>query len=370
MSPLASGSTPPRPPGRGPGLAAARLAAALALAVLVGWILRPFLTPLAWAAILAYATWPLHQRLPGRERRPRLVAAALTVGVAVGIGIPVALLLVTLADEATRIAGTVLEWREAGAPLPEALRTSPLARRALELAAPFFESARTGAGLERAGSELSRALVALAGGIARNAVKFGVAMVSLYAFYVSGERLIELGRRLAPLLFPTAPARFLESIGASVQAVMFGLIGTALAQGLLAGAGLAVAGVPSPVALGAATALLSVLPGGGGAITLMAAGWLAISGRWIAALLLALWAMLVVSSMDNLLRPVLISERGRIPFLVVFLGVLGGIAALGLIGVFLGPVILSVGFALLVEFSRTPLGSSEQPQETHGAKTD
>jgi predicted PurR-regulated permease PerM len=63
--------------------------------------------------------------------------------------------------------------------------------------------------------------------------------------------------------------------------------------------------------------------------------------------------------MDNLLRPMLISERGRIPFLVVFLGVLGGLAAFGLVGVFLGPVVVSVGFALVVEFSRTPLRTPE-----------
>jgi predicted PurR-regulated permease PerM len=334
----------------------------MVLAGLVGWILRPFLTPLAWGAILAYASWPLYRRLPGRERRPRLVAAALTAGVAVGIGIPVAFLLVMLADDGRAILGAVLEWRAAGAPLPEALRANPPLMRAVELAAPLFDSARTDVALERAGSEISRALVALAGGVARNVVKFGVAMVSLYVFYLSGERLIDLGRRLAPLLFPAAPARFLESIGASVRAVMFGLLGTALVQGILAGAGLAVAGVPSPVALGATTALLSVLPGGGGAITLVAAAWLAVSGRWVAGLLLALWAMLVVSSMDNLLRPMLISERGRIPFLVVFLGVLGGLAAFGLIGVFLGPVILSVGFALLVEFSRTPVGTAEEAE--------
>jgi predicted PurR-regulated permease PerM len=337
---------------------AARIAAAAVLLALVVWILRPFLTPLVWGAILAYATWPIYRRLPGRERRPRIVAAALVVGVGLGIGIPVALLLVTLADEASAIARTVLEWRKSGAPLPETLRNA-LTLGAFEFLTPVVEAARAGAWLERAGSELSRALVSLAGGIARNAVKFGVAMVSLYAFYVSGEHLMDLGRRLAPLLFPVAPARFLEGIGASVRAVMFGLLGTALAQGVLAGGGMAVAGVPSPVALGAATALISVLPGGGGAITLAAAAWLAFSGRWLAALLLALWAVVVVSSMDNLLRPMLISERGRIPFLVVFLGVLGGLAAFGLVGVFLGPVVVSVGFALVVEFSRTPLRTPE-----------
>ncbi len=342
------------------GVLAARVAAAAVLTVAAIAVLHSFLVPLAWAAILAYVTWPLYRRLPGRERWPRLMAAAFAGGVAIGIGIPVALLLITLADEATGIAGTLLDWQQQGAPLPAWITESELAHRALQLwrQSPFGDPASAGEWLGRAGTELSRRLVALAGGLARNAIKFGVTMVSLYAFYLSGERLLEVGRRLAPLLFPVAPARFLESIGDAVRAVLFGLLGTALAQGLLAGAALAVAGVPSPVALGTATALISVLPGGGGAITLTAAAWLAFSGRVVAGVALALWSLLVVSSMDNVLRPLLISGRGRIPFLLVFLGVLGGLAAFGLVGAFIGPVILSVAFTLLVEFSRTPLSGT------------
>lgn len=214
----------------------------------------------------------------------------------------------------------------AGAPLPEILARSEWLAGLGELwrRFPLGEPATATEWLGRAGTELSRRLVGLAGGVARNAFKFSVAMVSLYAFYVSGERLIEVGRRLAPLLFPVAPGRFIESIGESVRAVLFGLLGTALAQGVLAGLGLAVAGVPSPVVLGAATAVLAILPGGGGAITLASAVWLVLGDRWMAGIGLALWSLLVVSSVDNLLRPILISERGRIPFLLVFLGVLGG----------------------------------------------
>jgi predicted PurR-regulated permease PerM len=337
---------------------AARIGAALVLGMLAVVVLRPFLVPLLWAGILAYSTWPLYVRLPTRARWPRLSAAGLTLGLAVGVGIPVGLVLVSLAQEATHLAGLLLAWQEQGFPLPAWL-AAQLAER--DWLARLFGVVQTrgvvdpeavGQWLGRMGARLSGQIVGIATGLVRNAAKFGVAMVALYAFYLSGERLIDLGRRLAPLLFPVAPARFLESIGEAVHAVFFGLLGTALAQGVLAGAGLAVAGVPSPVALGTATALLSVLPGGGGAVTLLSAAWLALSGRLVAGVALALWALLVVSSMDNLLRPLLISERARIPFLVVFLGVLGGLAGFGLVGAFVGPVILSVAFALVSEFAR------------------
>lgn len=362
---------PPAQTVRGPSLVAARVAAGGLLLVLTALVLWPFLTALVWGAILAYVTWPLWRRFPGRTRHPALAAVGLTVLVGVGIGIPVALILLMLADEVTSLAQGLLAWRETGLPVPPVLAENPLVRRVVEMLqeAPFFDRARAALGSDEwmgsVGSEVSRRIVAVAGGIVRNAVRFGVAMVSLYAFYLSGERLAEIGRRLAPLLFPEAPLRFVESIGEAVRAVMFGLLGTALAQGILGGIALAVAGVPNPVVLGAATAVLSVLPGGGGAILLASAAWLAFAEHYVAAVGLALWSVLVVSSMDNVLRPLLISGRGQIPFLLVFLGVLGGLGSFGLLGAFVGPVILSVTFALVVEFSRI---SSRAPEPDPEAK--
>jgi predicted PurR-regulated permease PerM len=183
-------------------------------------------------------------------------------------------------------------------------------------------------------------------------------MLALYAFYVNGERLLDFARSLAPLLFPTAPARFLERIGESVHAVVFGLLGTALVQGVLVVVGLAVAGVPSAVSLGTVSALISFVPGGASVISILAAIWIGLHGQTVAAILLVLWALLVVSTIDNVMRPILISGRGRIPFLLVFLGVLGGLASFGLVGLFLGPVLLSVSRTLVEEFAELRVAPS------------
>ena len=343
-----------RAPQRTPGVVTARLIGAFAIGGATYLVLRPFIVPLLWAAILAFVTWPLYQRLAERTRHRELAAATFALLVAIAFGVPVAMVLANLASELTDIARQVIAWQQAGAPLPAWAAEHWLGQRALELLreSHLLDPERLGEILASTGSAVSGSVVALAGSIARNILKFGVMMVGLYGFYVSGEHLVELGRKLAPLLFPVAPARFVESIGESVRAVMYGLAGTALAQGVFAGIGMAIAGVPSPVALGTATALTAVLPGGGSAITLGASVWLLAGGRYWAAAALAAWGVLVVGTLDNFLRPILISGQVPIPFLLVFLGILGGLSAFGAIGIFLGPVLLSVAFTLLNEFAR------------------
>lgn len=340
----------------GPGLVVARVGASVALGVGALAVLRPFLPAMAWGAILAYVTWPLYRRLRARTAWPRVAAALLAAGFAVGVGIPVGVLLVTLSDEASALVRAFLDWRTAGAPLPTWVTESELLSRIAALAGatlPTDPKAATEL-LASTGTQVSKRLVAVAGGVARNVVTFSFTFVVLYALYVGGEDVVALGRRLGRLLFPRRPDRFFENIGAAVRGVVFGLIGTALVQGALAGLGMAVAGVPSAVALGAATAVLAFLPGGGGAISLCAAAWLGFQGHLTAAVGLALWAVLVVSSVDNVLRPLIISGQGRIPFLMVFFGVIGGLASFGMIGLFVGPVLLSVSYALLQELSRLP----------------
>lgn len=336
-----------------PGLVAARLGAALALTVAAVAVLRPFLVSITWAAIVAYVTWPLYRRVRARVRHPRLAAALFTAAMAVLAGLPVAWFLVALAREATEVVEALRAWIEQGAPLPPWVAERPWISGPLEMARTAVpEPLPVAEWLVRYGTRLSSNLVDLASGIARNVLNFAITFVALYVLYLDGERILATVRRLAAALFPYAPARFVDRIGATVRAVVFGLLGTGLVQGVLAGSAFALAGVPAPVALGAVTALLSFVPAGP---TLVGAGtvaWLLLEQRVGAALAVGAWILLVVASMDNLLRPLLISQPTRIPFVLVFFGVLGGLAAFGMLGVFVGPVLLSVAFALLAEFAR------------------
>lgn len=341
----------------------ARVGSALGLLLAAIVVLRPFLVPMTWAAILAYATWPLYRRVRDATHRPRLAAALFTLATAIGVGGPVAWLLVNLANEANQLARAFDAWLSSGNELPEwiAQRDWLLGMVERLRAMPLGE---IGDWVGRHGTEISRRLVDLAGGIARNVFKFAVAMVTLYFFYKDGDRIARTLRELALLLFPVAPAEFVESIGDAVRGVLFGMIGTALAQALLAGGAYAAAGIPAPFALGAATFVLAFVPAGPTTLALGSALWLFVQDRVGWAVGIALWGLLVIGTMDNVLRPLLISGPTRIPFLLVFVGVIGGLGAMGLIGIFVGPVLLSVAFTLVVRFARLASGEVVDAAET------
>jgi len=338
---------------RSVGFVIARVGGGLGLLVATLFVLQPFLVPMAWAAIVTYVTWPLYRRVRARTRRPHLSAAVFTLALALGLGIPLASILVALASEATQLIAVLRDWLAQGAPFPAWVDARPwLAKPLMELRdQSVFNSSAIAQYVAKYGAEFSGRLMEIAGGIATNFFKFAIMLVTLYAFYIDGERLIVQARRLAPVIFPSAGARFLDHVGGVVRSVVFGLLGTAVGQGILAGIGFAIFGVPSAVALGALTFLLSFLPVGPPLVWGGAAVWLFSQGRSGAALGMTIWGLTLVSTIDSVLRPVLMSSGPtRIPFLLLFLGLLGGLLAFGTLGLFLGPVLLSVAFALLADF--------------------
>jgi predicted PurR-regulated permease PerM len=139
--------------------------------------------------------------------------------------------------------------------------------------------------------------------------------------------------------------------------VVYGILGTALAQGILAGIGFMIAGVPGALLLGLLTFFLSIVPMGPPLLWIPAAGWLYYQGDTGMAIFLVLWGALVVSSVDNFLKPYLISQGAAMPFILVLFGVLGGLAAFGFLGVFLGPTLLAVGFSLLRDWTLKPVSA-------------
>ncbi|MGH7317186.1 MAG: AI-2E family transporter, partial [Candidatus Rokuibacteriota bacterium] len=152
-------------------------------------------------------------------------------------------------------------------------------------------------------------------------------------------------------LIPLTPGRreqLVETIAAVTRAVVFGSLLTALAQGVLVGLGFALVGLPSPVVFGAVAAVASLIPYVGTSLVWVpAAVVLFTQGRWVAALFLAAWSLAVVSSADNVVRPLFISGRAQISTLPVFLGLIGGLSTFGPIGLVVGPVLVALTLALL-----------------------
>ncbi len=317
------------------------------------WVLSPFLAALAWAGILAYVTWPLHQRLcrrlPGRDN---LCALLMTLGVAATLLLPMVWVLFTLAGDVAAVSATFKQLATHGLPpLPAGVLDWPGGA----WIAAQYQRVQADPGwlrlqFEALGLTDSGSLKVVAGGVGRNVAKFGLAVFALFFLYRHGDNVLAQFRGVATRWLGEAARGYIQAVGVTVRAVVFGIVLTALAQGLLAGLGYWVAGVSAPVLWGVITALVSLIPFVGPVVWIGLSLGLLANGETQAALGLFLWGALVVSWVDNLIRPLVISGPTRIPFLLVFLGVLGGLNAFGLIGLFLGPALLAVSVAIWREW--------------------
>jgi predicted PurR-regulated permease PerM len=333
------------------------------LLVLAYTVLQLFLVPVAWAAIMAYTTWPLHQwlrRVLGG--RATLSALLMTLLLSATFVLPLLWLMATLRTELTGAYAAVAAYLAQGPrPLPEVLASIPwlgdwLQQLLDQLARdPTALRQQIGEWVEQRTSEL----LDLLGGVGRNAAKLGFALITVLLLYRDGDTLLAQLRQVLQRFVGERIEGYLGAIGATTKAVVYGLVLTALVQGALAGLGYWAAGVDAPVLLAVLTALIALIPFGTPFVWGSVGVWLLLNGQTAAGVGLLVWGTLVVSSVDNLIRPLVISSATRVPFLLVMFGVLGGLAAFGLIGLFIGPVILAVMMAVWHEWLE-----SQAPEET------
>jgi predicted PurR-regulated permease PerM len=317
-------------------------------------VLRPFLAAVAWAVILGLSTWPLFERL--RARMPRhagFAALLMTLAMALAFMLPALWLGVLLRDELVRAlaeAGTRLahgDWR-----LPDALARLPVLGGLLQDLLRDMTTAQAASRWRSApwSTQAAEQVFSLLGGAGRNAAKFGFALLTLFFVYRDGERGLRQVQAVSRHLLGPRVDAYLQAAADMTRAVLWGLLATSLVQGVFAGLGYWWAGLAAPVLLAALTALFALAPFGTPLVWVPAALWLLLQGRIGAGVGLLLWGLLVVSWVDNLVRPLVISGSTRVPFVLVVFGVLGGLAAFGLVGMFLGPVVLAVLFAVWREW--------------------
>ncbi|HZP37836.1 MAG TPA: AI-2E family transporter [Methylomirabilota bacterium] len=318
-------------------------------------IVRPFLAAILWSMLLAFLLHPVQRILAARLRgRPTLAAWILTLFTAVVLIAPGPLLAVAFASQARELFGRVQQMVAAsGISGASDLLEIPVVSRAIrwaEAVAPVSAEQIqqwlvTGvhAGLQGlvgvSGAFVVGALNALVG--------LAITLFLLFFFLRDGGQMVATTARLIPLRLERRD-ELIEHIGAVIRAVVFGSLLTALVQGLLVGIGFQLVGLPSSVVFGAVAAVASLIPMVGTALVWVPAVIvLFLQGHWVAALVLAGWSVAVVSSADNVVRPLFISGRAQISTLPVFLGLLGGVSAFGPIGLVLGPVVLALTLALL-----------------------
>lgn len=330
-------------------------AALAALAVACVLVLRPFFSAILWAAILTFATWPLYLRLRGRVGgRMTLAASLMTTGIVLALLVPIGLATIGLADNAETLVRTVKGWAAGGLPGPPKWIASlpiiggPLQERWAALAndsgslaqavQPFMGSTRSW-------------LLAIGRTLLEGTATLLLSTFICFFLYRDGDAIASRSRRLVTRLAGAGALRLVDVAEGTIRGVVYGIIGTAFAQAVLQAIGLLIAGVPGALILGALTFFLSVVPFGPPIVWLGAAAWLWFEGSIGWAIFTLIWGALLVSTIDNVIKPYLISRGANLPFILVLLGVLGGVLAFGFIGVFIGPTLLAVAYRLILEWS-------------------
>lgn len=323
-------------------------------------VLKPFLVPVIWALILCFVTWPLYVRLRVLLRgRNTISALVMTLLLTAAFVVPVIWFIVLLRKEVAGGYAQLSAFLASHPHLPPSLANVPWLGDWLQ---EFLDRAGSdpGALKTEVGDLVDQSVVqirGLIGDVGRNVAKTFFALLTAFFTYRHGEDFAAQVRAVLERVVGERVHGYLTAIGDTTRAVVYGLVLAALAQGVLAGFGYWFAGLQAPVLLGAATALIALIPFGAPVVWGGSVVWLLITDRPGAGIGLLLWGALVVSWVDNLIRPLVISNATRIPFLLVMFGVLGGIAAFGLVGLFIGPVILAV----LVAIWREWLLESGQP---------
>ncbi len=344
-----------------------RLLVQIILLVLLGaclWVMAPFISALLWGAILAYASWPLMRLLTrwlgGRET---LAASILTLGWILLVILPLVWLGFNLADHIRDAIAFVRDVQVDGLPAaPDWLVALPLVGP--RLAAWWDTLDQQGAALMvsvkpylgQVGNWLLARSAQIGGGI----LELTLSLVFVFFFYRDGPRLAAFVLRLLERLVGERAEYYLELVAGTVQRVVNGVIGTAAAQAVLALIGFLIAGIPGALVLGIVTFLLSLIPMGPPLAWIPATAWLVWKSEYGMAVFLGVWGTFIISGVDNVLKPYLISRGGDLPLVIVLLGVFGGLLAFGFIGLFIGPTLLAIGYSLLLDWTRSSHGGASK----------
>jgi predicted PurR-regulated permease PerM len=318
-------------------------------------VLYPFLSALLWAAILAYTTWPVYRQLRSLLGLGRTAGAGAMVAItAILVVLPLALAAPSGADDVQQIERTVQAALEVGLPgSPDWLYAVPLIGRGLGRVWDTWAADLTAmASFFRPyfGIAIQFGLQLLLG-LANGVLLFLLALFVTFFAYLSGERLAERLTHIVHRIAGARAPRLIAVTGATVRGVVYGILGTAVVQGALTAIGLWATGVPRAALFGVIAGGLAVLPVGPPLIWLPAAFWLIASDHTAYGIGLIVWGIAVIGGADTLIRPYFIARGAQLPFLLTMLGVLGGAIAFGLLGIFLGPVLLGVGYALVNEWA-------------------
>jgi len=346
-----------------------RIATVVLLTLGCLYVLKPFLPAILFAAAVVISSWPLYLRLlDAMQGRRSLAALTMTLSLTLLVIIPLAIVAYNLADDVATTFGQLRYAIEHGALVPPSwVRELPFIGDTLDTYLRELVASRDQM------LELAQRMVEparhylMAGGLMLGT---GVVQMSLAAFvsfflYRDGHALVAVTASMMAKVMGEGAESVSDTISQTTRGVMYGLLGTALAQGLVAAIGFSMAGVPAVPLLSVLVFVTSLVPFGPPLIWGSATIWLFSQGETGWGIFMLIWGTFLISGVDNVVRPMLISRGTSLPFLLTLLGVLGGVIAFGFVGMFIGPVLLAVGYSLMSEWTgtRDPIVKQKGEQE-------
>jgi predicted PurR-regulated permease PerM len=325
---------------------------ATALALYLCWlILKPFISVLEWATVLVIVFYPIHKLITRRIKRRGLSALVSSTLVIVVFVVPLALVSVALVNElgiVTRnVPAHVAHFVTPG--------TSVLGRLSRWIHERFALDPQTSEvfiveQLKNAGVLLLGQSFGLLGNVLGGILRAFFVVFTMYYLFRDGEQIVQSLPRALPLTIQQSEA-IIHRITEVVSASVYGVVTIAMLQGMLGGIAFWLLGVPSPILWAVLLAFICMIPiAGSFFVWLPVSIYLMFSGHWTKAVLLILWGALVISTIDNFLRPRLIKNQTKLHELFIFFSVLGGISLFGLVGIVMGPVVLAITLGLLSTF--------------------
>lgn len=314
-------------------------------------VVKPFVMPLVWALIITIASWPVYRRLrkllPGR---PKLAASIMTVVLFAVTLLVIMPLLGIVAKEIEREFKRAEVWLISEEPYqsPGWLTELPIVGPTWSSKLETFKHNRSEVlqDLSIYRRQILSSLATFAKGVLSVVAQFLFCLLTCFFLYLHGDKLQYQLNIAVKRIGGSRFGQILSEAKATLKGVVLGVLVTAFVQGLLAGLSFAVAGGPAPVILGFLCMLFSLIPFGTPLIYVPAVIYMIVSGQLVAGLVVLAWCVCVVSTIDNILRPFFISQATAAPLLLVLIGVLGGVISFGFIGIFIGPVIITVAQVL------------------------
>jgi predicted PurR-regulated permease PerM len=345
-----------------PGVRVRQIWLTVIVAALAVWIAWEFLTPIAWAAVIAIAEWPLYRRVLNRFAGRRvLIAIGMAVVTALFIIVPLSLAAVTLAQESQ----SAMEWlqhvQKAGLAMPQWLPSLPMvgARASAywqeHIGNPQAANALLGS--LSAGSVFAWTK-SIGGEVARESALFLITLFALITLLARGDTIAAEARDIARHMFGQFGGEFLERILEAIRATVNGTVLVSVAEGGLIGVGYLIAGVPQPLLFTTFTIVFALVPFGAWAAFGLACLILIGTGHILAGALLFGFSAVVMTVGDNVVQPSVIGSAVELPFLLALIGAFGGLSELGLVGLFVGPVIMAALLLVLRQWKQVRAPSS------------